>query len=247
MLNQINIQTTLNDSEKYALSNTNILNILNNICIIKNKKLNTYEKNMKKKKHQQKSKDFFSPKYNNTLFWCWYIYNNGYQDYEFSIDNGFRLQEDEKIKLIEKMRERKKLLSSYHLKLLDLENNILFENLSIITLYALSVIENINLFIINNKTYFKSKINDEDDYCIVFKNEDGTFSIWNNTKKFPMYFYEQSLYQVTNLNKPLKGISAYKVADLVGMCEKLKHDIFNHNGKRKTKKELYMMLYKDIV
>ena len=77
--------------------------------------------------------------------------------------------------------------------------------------------------------------------------DNDTFSIWNNTKKFPMYFYEQSLYQVTNLNKPLKGISAYKVVELVGMCEKLKHDIFNENGKRKTKKELYMMIYKDVI
>tara|TARA_X000000950_G_scaffold56097_1_gene67382 strand:+ start:2822 stop:3565 length:744 start_codon:yes stop_codon:yes gene_type:complete len=247
MLNPIDLHNTLNDAKKYALSNTNILNILNNICIIKNKKLNTYEKNVKKKKYLDQNKDFFSPKYQNTLFWCWYIFNNGYQDYEFSIDNGFRIQENEKIKLIEKMRQHKKLLSSYRLKLLDLENNILFEKLSMTSLYALSIIENVNLFIINNKTYFKNKINDDDDYCIVFKNQDDTFSIWNNSKKFPMYFYEESLFQVTNLNKPLKGVSSYKVAELVDMCEKLKHDIYNENGKRKTKKELYMMLYKDIV
>ena len=239
------VNSVLSHLNTFSLSNTNILNILNNICIIKNKKTTTYEKNNKKQNGNKN--DFFTPKYKNTLFWIWYIYNNGYQEYEFTTDNGFRLEEDEKIKIVESMREYKKMLSSYRLKLQDIENNILYEKMSIISLYALSLIKNINLFYIHNKTYFKSKINDDLDYCIINKNDDDTYSIWNNNKKCPLYIFENSLFQITNLHKPLKGISAYKVNELVEICNKLNHTITNENGKRKTKKELYMMIYKDVV
>ena len=91
------VNSVLSHLNTFSLSNTNILNILNNICIIKNKKTTTYEKNIKKQNGNKN--DFFTPKYKNTLFWIWYIYNNGYQEYEFTPDNGFRLEEDEKIKI----------------------------------------------------------------------------------------------------------------------------------------------------
>ena len=236
----------LEEINNYSLSNTNILNILNNICIIKNKKNINYDKNEIKKKETLNKSDFFKPKYKNTLFWCWFIYNNGYKDYEFSIDNGFRVEEEYKIKMVELVRTNKKLLSLHRLKIGEIENNILYEMLSIQSMLALILIKNVNLFYIDNKVFYQKIMNDDDEYCIICKNDDGTFSLWNNTKKFPLYIYKNSLLEIVNLKKPLKGLSAYKVDDLVQMCLKLKHTIMNDNGKRKTKKELYMLISADL-
>ena len=241
-----NIKQNIDRIGEFSLSNTNILNILNNICIINYKKNNTYEKNQEKKEQKAKCSDFFTPKYKNTLFWCWYIYNNGYADYEFNLDKGFRIEEDEKIKIVELLRENKKLLSSYRLKLPDLENNVLFEKMSIETFHALLLIKNINFFYVANKIYYEKTLNDDNDYCIICKNPDDTFSLWNNSKKFPLFMYKSSLLEITNLKKPLKGVSSYKVDELVKMCETLKHNVYNESGKRKTKKELYMLIIKDI-
>ena len=118
--------------------------------------------------------------------------------------------------------------------------------LSIQSMLALILIKNVNLFYIDNKVFYQKIMNDDDEYCIICKNDDGTFSLWNNTKKFPLYIYKNSLLEIVNLKKPLKGLSAYKVDDLVQMCLKLKHTITNDNGKRKTKKELYMLISADL-
>jgi hypothetical protein len=47
------------------------------------------------------------------------------------------------------------------------------------------------------------------------------------------YFY------IENIEKPLKAYSSYKLDELVNIAEKLAITIYNENGKKRKKQELY--------
>ena len=49
-----------------------------------------------------------------------------------------------------------------------------------------------------------------------------------------------TLYQLDNIDKPIKSMSGYKLSELVEICEKLTIDVINkETNKSKGKKELY--------
>jgi len=109
---------------------------------------------------------------------------------------------------------------------------------------TLCAIENINLVFISRKTYFEFLNNDSDNIYIIRELESQS----KYTKK---YGYEianndtlneirATMYKVETLDKPIKALSAYKVQDLIDMCNKLAIEVKNNEtGKNKNKNELY--------
>ena len=56
---------------------------------------------------------------------------------------------------------------------------------------------------------------------------------------------KNTLYKVETLDKPIKGLSSYKLQDLIDICNKLVIEITNkETGKKKTKNELYESIVK---
>jgi virulence-associated protein VapD len=90
-------------------------------------------------------------------------------------------------------------------------------------------------------------MNDTDKSFIVYE-------IQNKTKYIKKYGYEigttekvnkikNTHFRLETINKPVKSISAYKVNELIEICQKLSIDIYNNvTGKQKTKKELYELI-----
>ena len=77
---------------------------------------------------------------------------------------------------------------------------------------------------------------------IIQKNVD--YKIYNNINKTINYNTEvdniiKNYWKVENINKPIKSISAYTLAELTNICNKLNIQIVNQNNKKKTKKELF--------
>jgi hypothetical protein len=85
-------------------------------------------------------------------------------------------------------------------------------------------------------------MNDSPDTAIVQK-FDKKFGV----KLVDTEFAKNDFIQIENVEKPLKAISAYKVQDLITICNKLEIDVKQASSeKTKTKKELYEDIYKKI-
>ena len=126
------------------------------------------------------------------------------------------------------------LIKIYNIKLLLIKNNT-FCYYNIDNINELLNENNNNLIIINLKYY---------NNC----SKSNNFEIIDNLKysSFQLTDIINNYYYVENVIKPVKSMSNYKLDELQLIANKLKINIFNDNGKKKIKKELYEMIYNNL-
>jgi hypothetical protein len=190
----------------------------------------------------------FIPTEKDTLFWCYYIIANGDIKYESINHKNTLVEKQMKIDLVSLIRKNKDLLKKIGKfdTITNIENNLANENnINIKTFLSLCAIANINVIYISKKTYFESFMNDTTIVYVISE------QINSQSKYVKKYGYQlanpefinnirATLYKLDKVDKPMKAMSAYKVEELVSICERLDISIFNKdNGKNKTKKDLY--------
>jgi hypothetical protein len=185
------------------------------------------------------------PNEQDSLFWCFFIINNGDIKYETIYNKTPILAKQLKIDLITKIRENKHIIKAYKFDTItNIENNLANENnMNAKTFLSLCAIENINVIYISKNTYFELLMNDTNIiYCV---NEIQSKSKYYNKYGFEVVDNEYlnnirgSLYKLVNIGKPIKPIISYKVQELIDISNKLNIEIINTENKKKTKKELY--------
>ena len=197
-------------------------------------------------KHNNKLGVFIPPEMD-SLFWCLYIMKYGEIHYEMLDNKSVVTEKKLKIEYVEKIRLNKVLLKTYKFNTFsELENNLTNDKtLSLTSLLSLCALDNLNILVIQNKTYYDVCMNDSADTAIIQK-FDKKFGVKLVDTKFAAGI-KNDFIQIENVEKPLKAISAYKVNDLILICNKLEIDIKHAlSEKTKTKKELYEDIYKKI-
>ena len=74
---------------------------------------------------QKKEEDFFSPYEKDKLFWCFYVLQNGIDNYEFIKTITFKTEKEYKFKTAEKIKEYKEIFKSFKLKLNELQDEFI--------------------------------------------------------------------------------------------------------------------------
>jgi hypothetical protein len=197
-------------------------------------------------KHNNKLGVFIPPEMD-SLFWCLYIMKYGEIHYEMLDNKSVVTEKKLKIEYVEKIRLNKVLLKTYKFNTFsELENNLTNDKtLSLSSLLSLCALDNLNIMVIQNKTYYELCMNDSTDTAIIQK-FDKKFGVKLVDTDF-LLGVKNDLIQIENVEKPLKAISAYKVNDLITICNKLEIDVKQPlSDKTKTKKELYEDIYKKI-
>ena len=212
------------------------------------------KKNIKKNKDvvdNSIQEDIFYPKEKDTLFWISYIIENDFLKYELDSKREFIKEKETKIELIEFVRKNKTLLKEHKWKLSKLEDDLNSSKpISKETFFCLCFLKNKDVIIKKGNIVY-SQINSQcDDGNTDFSNT--IILEYNNTlKKYGMCNYSEGdngikareyldkYYIIDNINKPLKAISNYKIAEIHDICKKLNINIFDGNGKKIKKKDLY--------
>lgn len=243
--------TIIDEMQPYILNNTNIETYL------KYKKDGTKpEKHVKSEASERQiikpnTSSFFMPKEYDSLFWCYYIIKNGDCAYETLNNKNILTTKQLKIEYVSKIRENKQIIKTYKLDTIsNLESNLANDDvLHIKTALTLLAIDNINVIFVSKKTYFELLMNDTTDIYIIREVE-------LNTKYKKKYGFEMAtptlleeirstLYKIEAIDKPIKGLSSYKVQELKDIASKLAIETMNlETGKSKTKNELYELIIK---
>jgi hypothetical protein len=242
----------LDNFESYILNEINMENYLKyNLLDITSifKDSNIKNSNSNKIKSDIKKTDFFVPREQDSLFWCYYIIKNGEIQYEMFQNRNFITTQNLKIELVTKIRENKTIAKTYKFdNLSNIESNLANDStISIKTFMTLCVIDNINIIFISKNTYYELLTNDsgiiyiitirELDNCQLKYNKRYGYVIANENL---LNEIRDNLYKVDSLDKPIKGLSSYKVCDLLNIANKLAIETKNkETGKNKTKNELY--------
>jgi hypothetical protein len=238
----------LHNFEPYILNDTNMQSYLKyKFSDLSESKRRTKKEHKNEKKIVAKTPSLFIPREQDSLFWCYYIIKNGDVQYEMMQNRNIVTTKQLKIDLVSKIRENKPTIKTYKFDTIsNLESNLANDNnISIKTVMSLCAIDNVNIIFISKKTYFELLTNTSD-ITYIIREVDNSQLKYNKQYGYEIATEEllneirSNLYKVDSLDKPIKGLSAYKVSDLLSIANKLAIEIVNkENGKNKTKNKLY--------
>ena len=190
------------------------------------------------------------------LFWLFYKLINNFQDSDLETLNSFTIMKDFKFGVVEKLRSQKNSLKNFKISKTyvedDLTNN---EKISFKTFHALCILYLINVIILrsNNSYCVLCTNNDEkvynlQNYKVLQLSNEKMSAQFNNfdvellngsLSEEELQNYLVSYFHIENIEKPLKAFSSYKLDDLTKIAEQLQISIYDENGKKRKKQDLY--------
>ena len=190
------------------------------------------------------------------LFWLFYKLLNNFQDSDLETLNSFTIMKDFKFGVVEKLRSQKNSLKNFKISKTyvedDLTNN---EKISFKTFHALCILYLINVIILrsNNSYCVLCTNNDEkvynlQNYKVLQLSNEKMSAQFNNfdvellngsLSEEELQNYLVSYFHIENIEKPLKAFSSYKLDDLTKIAEQLQISIYDENGKKRKKQDLY--------
>ena len=203
---------------------------------------------------KRKKETMYRPKQKDSLFWCFYILKHGFSNYEMEINNQyFVVEKNEKFKYIDLLRKNKDLLKIHKIKpLTELEDDLANKDkISIKTFFALCILENINVLLVNKRKVYELLCCDPDEkhpINIVHRNSElYEHSIELDVTEEIIKKYRETYYKMSSFDATLKSMGSYKLEELTDLCKKLDINIdecnSNKEGKKKiTKKDIYELL-----
>jgi len=219
------------------------------------KKADDPYKIVKTNKYERKKETMYRPRQKDSLFWCFYILKNGFSNYEMEINNQyFVVEKNEKFKYIDLLRKNKDILKIHKIKpLTQLEDELANKDkISPKTFFALCVLENINILLVDKRKVYELLCIDIDSLHpinVVHRNQEN-YEHWielDVTKEI-IDNYRETYYNVSSFDTTLKGIGSYKLEELVELCKKLNINIEEYKNKqlldkkKVTKKDIYELL-----
>ena len=225
--------------KKYMFSAENISRLKNKNILRKTNE----PKDLKPKQKNNNKRKSISDK--DKLFWYLYIFENGEQQYDLLGRNKYSEEMKLKVQYIEEFKNSKQILKENKLKFNDLQENLLYSKVNIETLFAITLIKKINFIYYTDNILFMNK-----------KYENKNSLIINHDKTNNFFYREENVEDIeklaknklviTNLKKPLKSLSAYKIAELHNICNILNINIMKNATKKLKKKELFEKIVQKI-
>jgi len=230
----------------FSLTNRNILSLIKNIPINKDKPKKETKNILKK---TTKLENFFIPEEKDSLFWAWYIFKFGLGEYTINKSHNFTIEKSHKIQFIKKIRntifERK-----WKIKKNEVESNLANDScLYLKSLESMLISDKINLIFMNNKIYYENTKFPGNKTCIIkYFIDCEKYGIFvEKEEKMHEADYKNKLFVVEDYIKPVKSISNFTAKELRDICTKLNINIMKSPTKIKTKKVLYQLLCEKII
>ena len=197
---------------------------------------------------------FFTPSNKDKLFWSFYIILNGYEEYELYRTNCYAIEQDFKIKTIEKLGEIKSKLKELKLKRTELENELANKTqITLKGLYALCLVHNVSITYVSGQTY--SIIGSPDKangatmkHGIIVKNDknEDSLRISSDNELF-LKQVEDTYWHIENIQKPLKSPASYTLKEIQDICERLKIELTVTTDNNKIKPKTKQILYEEVL
>ena len=239
----VNNESVNNESINHKSVNNESLN---------HKPVNRESLNHKPVNHEhvnQKKNDICIVRQKDSLFWTFYIMKYGLFNYEMNVfrqSGSFRIEKQEKFKYINLIRENKELLKLHKIKnLQSLENELANENIiSIKTFICMCIVENINVYLINDRKLYINILDDTSPINIIFKNKNKLYyCIDFQVSEEKINNYKENYLIMSSFDNNLKSVNVYKVNELLDICRKLNLNISSYE--KLNKKDLYELISKN--
>jgi hypothetical protein len=201
--------------------------------------------NENKAKNPKKPEEISDP----SFFWCLYIIHFGYDAY-MKIGKKYKNVElEERGKMIEFIKQNPHKIKDSNIKITKIKTQEILSDLlsgQFISIFSYPIIclyYNISVYIVINKTYLYFGVSDSEAKVVILHykpslkgGKSGIFVIDSDATTEKINKIKEDFVCLESHEKPLKGISNYKVDDLENIAKKL--GVFDETKKTK-KDELY--------
>ena len=221
-----------NKLKNYIITNKNIDKILNIEFSTKNKS-----------KEKEKKSDFqpylFYPKQYDKLFWCFYIFQNGLDEFKEIDNKHFFIEKDCKLDFISTIRENSSVLKEKKIKKIETELDIVnSKRITLNSFHAFCLYHQLNVIVLKKNIYYHFNRDDELKINLVDLSTDFIGCRPNIDAELLEKLLKNKIY-VENPDRPIRSLSFYKISDLHDLAKKININIVYSNGKSKKKQELY--------
>lgn len=215
--------------------------------VILDKPQNVPEKVEQKMEH-------IKPNLIDSLFWCLYIINYGYNDF-LQINRNHRVKQLEiQSQVIDKIQKDKNCMKNTNFKFTNVSIQELTSDLITIskainynTALSLCVLYNINIYIIDNSKGVYIKLISNTDIELptyaIYREKLNTYSVDIEALTADKITALENLICLESYLRPLKTISNYKIVELTELANKFK---LLEEDKKYKKQELYELVYNKI-
>ena len=258
--NVANVANVANDEISVTTTSTTsaTYNKKYNMSIVPNIPLSRVKIDYSKKysKYNEPFKITNHKNFQDKLFWLFYKLINNFDDSDLETLNSFTIMKDFKFGVVEKLRSQKNSLKHFKISKSfvedDLTNN---EKISFKTFHALCVLYLINVIILrSNNSYCVLCCNNDEkvynlqNYKVLQLSNEKMSAQFNNfdvellngsISEEELQTYLVTYFHIENIEKPLKAFSSYKLDDLTKIAEQLQISIYDENGKKRKKQDLY--------
>ena len=139
----------------HYLTKEKMQHIYNSCKYIDNTKIYKNDKEIKEKNVKSKciTNDI---KEKDKLFWFLYIFEKGIESYKLLGRNKYTTEMELKVNLVEQFKNEKRMLKEFKLKFSEIEENIMYNSLSIYSLQAICELKKINFFYYTDTIYYEN-------------------------------------------------------------------------------------------
>ena len=159
---------------------------------------------------------WFVPRFNDTLFWCFYIMRHSLSEYELVSMSGFKEEHAFKIAFVEATRSNPNFVKNHKICRTTLENEMVNEKkITLLGFKALCLFYKIKVVVIHADMFIE-----------IPSEENGSFMVRRTKGKYELLMkasptYTDKLVKVKTFAKPLSAQASYKLADLERMSTML--------------------------
>lgn len=184
---------------------------------------------------------FFIPREKDKFFWGFYIFVHGEYEYKIAQNNWFSIEKQWKMDTMKKLDTIKPQLKDLKIKVADIEDELInCERLSLKGLQVFCILYEVNVLYVSGRKYCEFLYNNDKDAKTFVIENDG---IYRNTDDAYLKKIRDTYWKMENVNKPLKGASAYSLQEMQDICVKMEIELVDSvSKKKKTMKVLYQEL-----
>ena len=205
------------------------------------------------KKQPELQKSIVYPQKVNSLFWCLFISEHGYDEYQMIVKNHISRELEEKQKMIDFIKKTPHVLKECNIKVTNvmiqeiLSDLMLDKKSNIMLLLAMMVYYKKHVYLYKDHMYYKLTYNAEEPTLettiLIHYTKDNQYGIDLEITQQKIDELDNNRIKLDHFQKPIKGVSTYKMDELHEIADKL-----GINGYEKWKKsELYSKIIETCV
>ena len=173
-----------------------------------------------KKPTTQHGTQVFRPVDSDTLFWCFYLLRYGEEEYFYHQQGLFAEAGRRKAELVSELRANKSALKAYKVRLSEVEGELIAPHITRRAFIGLCAISSLPVIFIQGRTFLRIG-GDSSNKWNVMRNDKQGWYLQQDVASSDIDIMCGALYEVVDMEKPIKSCSGYTLSQLKDIAAKL--------------------------